>query len=97
METPVMKTAPLDLSRFVATKQEMELLVRNTCKDIIPIKVAVHKEKARAITEEERKYSAFNALRQARAHARLAGKRAKRLKELEQEKKWMDTWIYLDK
>lgn len=70
---------------FLATQHEMKTLVRNTCKDIIPIKV--HKEKARPITEEERKFSAFVALRQARAHARLAGKRAKKQKEAEQENK----------
>ena len=77
----------LNPSQFLVTEHERKTLVRSTCKDIIPIKVAVHKEKARAITEEERKYSAFNALRQARAHARLAGKRAKKQKEAEQEKK----------
>ena len=39
------------------------------------------KEKARAITANEKKYSVFSALRGARADARLVGKRAKRAKE----------------
>lgn len=38
-------------------------------------------EKARAITEEERKVKCYDRLRQARAHQRLAGKRAKKAKE----------------
>jgi len=38
-------------------------------------------EKARVITEDEKKFSAFTALRQARAHARLFGIRQKRAKE----------------
>lgn len=44
----------------------------------MPVKPIYKKEKARAITDAEKKYSAFVALRQARAHARLAGKRAKK-------------------
>lgn len=42
----------------------------------------VHKkEKARMITEEEKKFNAFASLRMARANARLFGIRAKRAKE----------------
>lgn len=42
----------------------------------------VHKkEKARMITEEEKKFNAFANLRMARANARLFGIRAKRAKE----------------
>lgn len=42
----------------------------------------VHKkEKARMITEEEKKFKAFASLRMARANARLFGIRAKRAKE----------------
>lgn len=39
------------------------------------------KEKARVITEEEKKFKAFASLRMARANARLFGIRAKRAKE----------------
>lgn len=39
------------------------------------------KEKARVITEEEKKFKAFATLRMTRANARLFGIRAKRAKE----------------
>lgn len=39
------------------------------------------KEKARMITEDEKKFKAFASLRMARANARLFGIRAKRAKE----------------
>ena len=39
------------------------------------------KVKARKITDEEKKFSAWNALRQARSFKRLAGVREKRAKE----------------
>ena len=50
-------------------------------KIVLPITVLPKKERARAITEEEKKYSAFVALRQARAHKRLQGARAKKSKD----------------
>ncbi|KAK0175167.1 hypothetical protein PV327_008941 [Microctonus hyperodae] len=50
--------------------------------DIMPIKQkAFVKAKARVITEEEKKFSAYVALRKARADARLVGIRAKRVKD----------------
>ncbi len=39
------------------------------------------REKARAVTDEERKFSAFTALRQARANKRLFGLREKKARE----------------
>ncbi|ESO08687.1 hypothetical protein HELRODRAFT_105042 [Helobdella robusta] len=66
-----------------ATEEEMKLATQYKGKQVLPIKASVVKEKARAITPEEKKYSAFVALRQARAHARLAGKRAKKQKDAE--------------
>jgi len=53
---------------------------------LMPVVTVPQKEKARAITDAERKYSAFVALRQARAHARLAGRRAKKAREAEEAK-----------
>lgn len=48
----------------------------------MPIKQkAFVKAKARVITEEEKKFSAYVALRKARADARLVGIRAKRVKD----------------
>jgi len=61
---------------------EEELKVATQLKGVVmPIHVVPKREKARAITEDERKFSAFVALRQARAHVRLAGQRAKKAKE----------------
>jgi len=61
---------------------EEELKVATQLKGtVLPLHVVPKREKARAITDDERKYSAFVALRQARAHRRLAGQRAKKAKE----------------
>jgi len=61
---------------------EEELKVATQLKGtVMPIHIMPKKDKVRAITDEERKYSAFVALRQARAHVRLAGQRAKKAKE----------------
>jgi len=61
---------------------EEELKLATQLKGTVMPVHAVHKrEKARAITPEEKKFSAFVALRQARAHQRLAGARAKKAKE----------------
>ena len=47
----------------------------------MPIKTIVKKEKARVITEEDKKFSPYAVLRTARTTARLDGIRAKRAKE----------------
>lgn len=48
----------------------------------MPIKhQAPAKAKARVVTEEEKKFSAYVTLRKARADARLVGIRAKRMKD----------------
>jgi len=50
--------------------------------EIIPVRhYAPAKAKARAVSEEEKKFSAYPTLRKARADARLVGARAKRVKE----------------
>lgn len=69
----------------VAQEEEMKLATQLTG-PLMPVVSVPRKEKARAITDAERKYSAFVALRQARAHARLAGRRAKKAKEAEEAK-----------
>uniref|UniRef100_T1J477 Large ribosomal subunit protein eL13 n=1 Tax=Strigamia maritima TaxID=126957 RepID=T1J477_STRMM len=48
---------------------------------IMPITMAHKREKARVIKKAEKKFSAFTAIRQARAHKRLFGARQKRAKE----------------
>ena len=69
---------------FVAVQEEEMKMATQLSGPLMPVRSKPRKEKARAITDAERKYSAFVALRQARAHARLAGRRAKRAKEAEE-------------
>ena len=45
--------------------------------EVMPVIAVQKREKARPITDAEKKYSAFQALRQARAHKRLYGMRQK--------------------
>ncbi len=52
---------------------------------VMPIVQPCKKEKARAITDEERKYNAFAVLRQARANQKLYGLRQKKAKEAAEE------------
>ncbi|XP_014670713.1 PREDICTED: 60S ribosomal protein L13-like [Priapulus caudatus] len=66
--------------------EEQELKMATQLKGVVlPVKNVVKPEKARVITDEDRKFSAFTALRQARAHRRLFGIRAKRTKEAKEE------------
>jgi large subunit ribosomal protein L13e len=64
-----------------STEEELKLATQMKGKRVMPIIRLQKRDKARPISEEERKYSAFVALRQARAHVRLAGARAKKAKE----------------
>ncbi|XP_041453913.1 60S ribosomal protein L13-like [Lytechinus variegatus] len=52
---------------------------------VMPIKSVQKREKARAISDEEKKHSVFQALRMARSNQKLHGIRAKRAKEKEAE------------
>ena len=68
--------------------QEAELkLAKQLVGPIMPIKRVFKKDRARAITEEEKKHSVYQALRMARANARLQGIRAKRQREKEEEER----------
>ena len=53
----------------------------------MPITQPEMKLQARAVTEDERKYSVFEAMRVARADAKLIGMREKRAKQKEEEAK----------
>lgn len=53
----------------------------------MPIQQPVTRLDARAVTEDEKKYSVFEAMRVARADARLVGIREKRAKQKEEEAK----------
>lgn len=50
-------------------------------KEVLPIRQLTRKEKARAITDKERKFGSFNMLRKVRADARMWGIREKKAKE----------------
>lgn len=65
-----------------ATEEEMKMATQ-VVTTVMPIRERrpFKKEKARAITPKEKKFSAYTALRQARADVRLVGKRAKKAKE----------------
>ncbi|XP_068983817.1 large ribosomal subunit protein eL13 [Bombus flavifrons] len=64
-----------------ATEEEMKLATQ-VKGEIMPVRhQAPAKAKARVISEEERKFSAYVTLRKARADARLVGIRAKRVKD----------------
>ncbi|GAB6021675.1 60S ribosomal protein L13 [Chamberlinius hualienensis] len=63
-----------------ATEEEIKLAKQLKGK-LMPIRQTFKKDKPRVITEEEKKFSVFVALRQARANARLFGIRQKRAKE----------------
>merc|ERR1712139_142506 len=60
------------------TRAEAQNVAQNTLKEIIPVKKAVKKEKARAITKEEKAFSAKHALRTAWANKHFDGKKKKR-------------------
>jgi large subunit ribosomal protein L13e len=64
-----------------SSEEELKLATQMKGKRVMPISILPKKEKARAITDEERKFSAFVHLRQARTYKLLAGIRAKRAKE----------------
>jgi len=69
-----------------ATEEEMKVATQ-LVGEVMPIRQPSKREKARPITAEERKYSAFTALRQARAHKRLWGLREKKAREAAEEEK----------
>nr|QBH73319.1 putative cold induced protein [Thermobia domestica] len=68
------------LRKGEATEEERKLASQLTG-PVMPIKQPTAKTKARKITDEEKKFSAFTALRKARADSRLVGIRQKRAKE----------------
>lgn len=54
---------------------------------VMPIRQPVTRLDARAITEDEKKYSVYEAMRVARADAKLIGVREKRAKQKEEDAK----------
>ena len=56
-------------------------LAQQITTEVMPFTTIVKKEKARVITDDDRKFSPYCVLRTARTTGRLAGIRAKRAKE----------------
>lgn len=55
--------------------------------DVMPLRHPVVRVEARAVTEDEKKYSVYQAMRVARIDAKLIGVREKRAKRKEEEAK----------
>ncbi|GLV45990.1 Ribosomal protein L13 [Carabus blaptoides fortunei] len=68
------------LRKGEATEEERNVATQLK-NEVMPIRQSVAKSKARAITEDEKKFNAYIFLRKARADARLVGIRAKRAKD----------------
>jgi large subunit ribosomal protein L13e len=69
-----------------AKPEETKLAVQLT-KPVLPIKQRVAREKARPINDADTKFQAFQALRMARADARLIGQREKKAKQAAEDEK----------
>ncbi|CAF0897745.1 unnamed protein product [Brachionus calyciflorus] len=63
-----------------ATAEELKLATQLTT-EVLPVRQRVRKEKARKITDHERKFSSFSVLRKVRVDANLWGIREKKAKE----------------
>ena len=55
--------------------------------DVMPVQQPFYRLRARAVTDDEKKYSVFQAMRVARADAKLIGVREKRAKQKAEEEK----------
>ncbi|XP_002739297.1 large ribosomal subunit protein eL13-like [Saccoglossus kowalevskii] len=71
-------------SKGDSTEEELKM-AKQLSGPVMPITRVYKKDKARAITDEEKKHSVFQAMCVARSHARLFGIRAKRAKEAAEE------------
>ncbi len=69
-----------------AKPEETKLAVQLT-KRALPIKQRVAREKARPVNDTDTKFQAFQALRMARADARLIGQREKKAKQAAEDEK----------
>ena len=64
----------------------MNLATQLGSKEVMPIRQSIRREKARPITDDEKKFKAFVVLRQARTNKKLFGKREKKRREAEEAK-----------
>ena len=70
-----------------AKPEEIKLAVQLKKQPVMPIKQRLTREKARAIDEADTKFQVFQALRMARADARLIGQREKKAKQAAEDEK----------
>ena len=71
-------------TKFFFQEEEIKMATQLSGQ-VMPIRKVYRPEKARKITDEEKKFSAFTALRQARAAKRLQGYREKKAREKAEE------------
>jgi len=70
-----------------AKPEETKLAVQLKDKAALPVKQVVQREKARPVNDSDTKFQAFQALRMARADARLIGQREKKAKQAAEDDK----------
>jgi large subunit ribosomal protein L13e len=70
-----------------AKPEEIKLAQQLKKKRVMPVKKIVTREKARPINDSDTKFQAFQALRMARADAKLIGQREKKAKQAAEDEK----------
>jgi len=70
-----------------AKPEETKLAVQLKTKRVLPVKQRVIREKARPVNDSDTKFNAFQALRMARADAKLIGQREKKAKQAAEDEK----------
>ena len=70
-----------------AKPEEVKLAVQLTKTRVLPVKKSLIREKARPVNDADTKFQAFQALRMARADARLIGQREKKAKQAAEDEK----------
>jgi len=70
-----------------AKPEETKLAVQLKNQRVLPVKQRVTREKARPVNDADTKFQAFQALRMARADARLIGQREKKAKQAAEDEK----------
>ncbi len=70
-----------------AKPEETKLAVQLKKQNVLPIKQQKTREKARPVNDTDTKFQAFQALRMARADARLIGQREKKAKQAAEDEK----------
>ena len=70
-----------------AKAEEMKMATQITKRRVMPVQKRVVREKARPVNDADTKFQAFQALRMARADAKLIGQREKKAKQAAEDEK----------